>query len=48
MEFYAADLADAVGAEYIEHDYQPQALPVRSTAKKRKEKQCQHSDLPMQ
>jgi hypothetical protein len=36
MEFYQADLADAIGEEYIDHDYQPPAVHTRSSSPTKK------------
>jgi hypothetical protein len=36
MEFYEADLEDAIGAEYIDRDYQPPAFPARNSSPKKK------------
>jgi hypothetical protein len=36
MEFYKADLEDAIGSEFIDRDYQPQVFHTRSSTRKKK------------
>jgi hypothetical protein len=38
MEFYAADLEQAIGAEYIDHDYQPPALRAPNSFRQKRRK----------
>jgi hypothetical protein len=45
MEFYAADLKAAIGAEYIDRDYRPPAKPDRSSTRKKKRKE-NNADIP--
>jgi hypothetical protein len=44
MEFYKADLEDAIGEEYIDRDYRPPARPAQSAPREKKRKATYYAE----